>query len=142
MFAEIVLANRFVLYLSHTVYSLASMVSAILLPSGHGSWLSSGLKLSLTDIRKIVPFMIFLLPLYAGYCHGCYWKAYVFQFGQYGGFPVTHKSPFLFYGNTFPSGSAFSGKKAFPKKPKKPVRLSGSSQSLKVFLYFKDLVEV
>ncbi|MFN4763183.1 hypothetical protein ACKGJN_08690 [Gillisia sp. Q332] len=66
MFVEIVLIQRFVLYLGHPVYSVAAVISGMLLLSGFGSWLSSGLKLSIAGIQKIVLSIVLLLLLYAG----------------------------------------------------------------------------
>lgn len=66
MFVEIVLIQRFVLYLGHPVYSVAAVISGMLLLSGLGSWLSSGLKLSLSGIRNIVMLIVLLLLVYAG----------------------------------------------------------------------------
>ena len=41
MFVEIVLIQRFILYFGHPVYSVAAVISGMLLLSGLGSWLSS-----------------------------------------------------------------------------------------------------
>lgn len=65
MFVEIVLIQRFILYFGHPVYSVAAVIGGMLLLSGLGSWLSSGLKLSLVGIRNIVLGIVCLLLLYA-----------------------------------------------------------------------------
>lgn len=64
MFVEIVLIQRFILYLGHPVYSVAAVISGMLLLSGFGSWFSSRLKLSLTAIRNLVMLIGFLLLIY------------------------------------------------------------------------------
>ena len=64
MFVEIVLIQRFILYFGHPVYSVAAVISGMLLLSGLGSWLSSRLKLSLVGIRMIVLGIVCLLLLY------------------------------------------------------------------------------
>jgi hypothetical protein len=65
MFVEIVLIQRFILYLGHPVYSVAAVISGMLLLSGLGSWFSSKVQLSLSAIRKVVLLIIGLLLVYA-----------------------------------------------------------------------------
>ena len=65
MFVEIVLIQRFILYLGHPVYSVAAVISGMLLLSGLGSWFSSKVQLSLPAIRKVVLLIIGLLLVYA-----------------------------------------------------------------------------
>lgn len=64
MFVEIVLIQRFILYLGHPVYSVAAVISGMLLLSGLGSWFSSRFKLTLKGIGRLVLLISFLLLLY------------------------------------------------------------------------------
>lgn len=64
MFVEIVLIQRFILFLGHPVYSVAAVISFMLVISGIGSWYSSNLKISLISIRKIALVIAGILLLY------------------------------------------------------------------------------
>ncbi len=64
MFVEIVFIQRFILYLGHPVYSVAAVISGMLLLSGLGSRFSSRLNLSLKAIGRLVILIVFLLLLY------------------------------------------------------------------------------
>lgn len=64
MFVEIVFIQRFILYLGHPVYSVAAVISGMLLLSGLGSWYSSRLQLSLEGIGRLVLFIVLLLLVY------------------------------------------------------------------------------
>jgi len=65
MFVEIVLIQRFILYLGHPVYSVAAVISGMLLLSGLGSWFSSKVQLSMAAIQKVVLLIVGLLLVYA-----------------------------------------------------------------------------
>ncbi|QED37591.1 hypothetical protein FK178_07560 [Antarcticibacterium arcticum] len=108
MFVEIVLIQRLVLYLGHPVYSVAAVVSGMLLLSGLGSWLSSGVTLSIESIRKIVFLIVSILLIYAGIL------PWLLQAGM--GFSMWAKVPFalvliglpsFFMGMPFPMGLQF-----------------------------------
>ncbi len=59
MFVEMVLIQRFVLFLGHPIYATAAVIGAMLVCSGLGSWVSSRLSPSLlTRIGLIVAFSI------------------------------------------------------------------------------------
>lgn len=64
MFVEIVLIQRFILFLGHAVYSVAAVISVMLLFSGLGSWISSRLKLGLATMRKVLFIIAGVLVLY------------------------------------------------------------------------------
>ena len=65
MFLEIVLIQRFILFLGHPVYSVAAVISVMLLLSGIGSWCSSNLQPGFASMRKILLSITFILILYA-----------------------------------------------------------------------------
>lgn len=65
MFVEMVLIQRFILFLGHPVYSVAAVISVMLLLSGTGSWLSTNLKLGLAAIRKVLIIVAGILLLYS-----------------------------------------------------------------------------
>lgn len=64
MFVEIVLIQKFILYLGHPVYSVAAVISGMLLLSGLGSRYSSRLKLDLKGLGRLVLFIVLLLLVY------------------------------------------------------------------------------
>ncbi len=65
MFVEIVLIQRFILYFGHPVYSVAAVISGMLLFSGVGSWISSRFRLGRANMQKILGIIVGLLVLYA-----------------------------------------------------------------------------
>ncbi len=65
MFIEIVLIQRFILFLGNPVYSVAAVISFMLFLSGIGSWYSSKLKISLISIRNIALVIAAILLFYA-----------------------------------------------------------------------------
>lgn len=64
MFVEIVLIQRFILFLGHPIYSVAAVMTVLLLFSGLGSRLSSRLKLGPGNMRKILLTIVGLLVIY------------------------------------------------------------------------------
>ncbi|MCM8570251.1 class I SAM-dependent methyltransferase [Gramella jeungdoensis] len=65
MFVEIVLIQRFILFLGHPVYSVAAVISVMLLLSGAGSWLSENLPKGPISMRTILLIITGILVLYA-----------------------------------------------------------------------------
>ena len=112
MFVEIVLIHRFILFLGHPVYSVAAVISFMLLISGIGSWYSSSLKTSLFSIRKIVFIIAVILVLYT------FGLASILKAGM--GFGIGIKTlfsliligiPAFFMGMPFPLGLRYLSKK-------------------------------
>ncbi|TBW29065.1 hypothetical protein [Gramella sp. KN1008] len=65
MFVEMVLIQRFILFLGHPVYSVAAVISAMLLFSGFGSWLSSRFERHLGSIKTVLVIIVGTLLLYS-----------------------------------------------------------------------------
>lgn len=64
MFAEIILIQRFVLYLGQPVYAVSAVLSVMLIASGAGSYFSSRFKPGASGHRMIFLAVFFLLILY------------------------------------------------------------------------------
>ncbi|MCG9972513.1 hypothetical protein [Christiangramia crocea] len=112
MFVEIVLIQRFILFLGHPVYSVAAVISAMLLLSGLGSWLSSNLQMGLGGIQKILLIIVGILVLYT---FGLPW---VLERGMAQGFGVKVflslvfiGLPAFFMGMPFPLGLRYLSEK-------------------------------
>jgi hypothetical protein len=65
MFAEIILIQRFVLYLGHPVFALSAVISTMLIASGAGSLLSDRMKAGPALPQKLALAIAFLLLVYA-----------------------------------------------------------------------------
>jgi len=65
MFAEIILIQRFVLYLGHAVYSVSAVLSIMLLASGVGSYFSSKLKINSKGYFLIFIIIAVIFIIYA-----------------------------------------------------------------------------
>lgn len=65
MFVEMVLIQRFILFLGHPVYSVAAVISVILLLSGLGSWVSSRFERYLGGMKRVHSIIVGILLLYA-----------------------------------------------------------------------------
>jgi hypothetical protein len=65
MFLEIVFIKYFVLYLGHPIYSVATVISIMLISSGLGSYYSSRLKRHLKTLLKITGIITGLILLYS-----------------------------------------------------------------------------
>ncbi len=65
MFVEIVLIQRFILFLGNPVYSIAAVIGGMLILSGVGSYLSSGLTAGTMMLRRIAVAIVAILLLYA-----------------------------------------------------------------------------
>ncbi|MEN8125036.1 MAG: hypothetical protein ABFR32_07870 [Bacteroidota bacterium] len=64
MFMEIVLIKHFVLYLGHPIYSVATVISVMLICSGIGSYYSSKLKTDRKTLMKITGLISGLILIY------------------------------------------------------------------------------
>jgi len=64
MFLEIVFIKYFVLYLGHPIYSVATVISVMLISSGIGSYFSSRYKPSRVNLLKITGIITVLILLY------------------------------------------------------------------------------
>ena len=65
MFLEIVFIKYFVLYLGHPIYSVATVISVMLISSGLGSYYSSRYKTSHKVLLKITGLIMALILIYA-----------------------------------------------------------------------------
>lgn len=65
MFVEIVLIQRFILYLGHPMYAAAVVIGFMLVSSGFGSYLSSRVPTTPAAIRTILLAAILLIAVYA-----------------------------------------------------------------------------
>jgi hypothetical protein len=65
MFLEIVFIKHFALYLGHTIYSVAIVISVMLISSGIGSYYSSRYKTNQKSLLKITGLITALILLYA-----------------------------------------------------------------------------
>ncbi len=65
MFLEIVFIKHFVLYLGHPIYSVATVISVMLISSGLGSYYSSRIKAKQSSLMRITAIIVFFILLYA-----------------------------------------------------------------------------
>ncbi len=65
MFVEIVMIQRFILFLGNPVYSVAAVICFMLVASGIGSWYSSRLKTRLYSIQRITFLIFVIIAVYA-----------------------------------------------------------------------------
>ena len=65
MFLEIVFIKYFVLYLGHPIYSVATVISVMLISSGFGSFYSSRLKVGQKSLLKITSIITGFILLYS-----------------------------------------------------------------------------
>ncbi len=70
MFAEIILIQRFVLYLGHPVYAVSAVLSVMLIASGIGSYFSSRLKEKRMNYHIIYIVIFLVLIIYAFFLTG------------------------------------------------------------------------
>ncbi len=65
MFLEIVLIKYFVMYLGHPIYSVATVISVMLIFSGLGSYYSSKIRAKQSSLIRITAIIVILILMYA-----------------------------------------------------------------------------
>lgn len=63
LFIEIVLIQKFILFLGHVIYSTTAVIFSVLLFSSLGAYLSNNMELR--KIRKIIPILFFMIIIYS-----------------------------------------------------------------------------